>query len=138
MTKNMKILPLFILGVVFACILYIWLTFSPTAALYRLIRNRDTEDQLASAFTAALFTNHPAAYDMIDLALEPRLDKWMSTHQSAKCTGWPDLFSVGSETETTSSYTVGLTCYGINGWVDLEVEIVIEDMKVVSFRRPFE
>ena len=44
------------------------------------------------------------------------------------------MFLVGSETETTSSYNVSLTCYGVNGWVDLEVEsIVIEDMKVIDW-----
>lgn len=125
---------LFILGVIFACLFYTWTTFSPTAAVYRLIHNRDTEVQLAYAFTAALFTNHPDAYDMIDSALKPRLDEWMSIHQIEKCTFLPDLFLVGSETETTSSYNVSLTCYGVNGWVDLEVEsIIIEGMKVIDW-----
>lgn len=134
MRKNEKTLLLFILGVAFACILYIWTTFSPTVALYRLIHNRHTEDQLAYAFTAALFTNHSDAYDMIDSALKPRLDEWMSNHQIEKCTRRPDLFLVGSETETTSSYNVSLTCYGVNGWVDLEVEsIFIEDMKIIDW-----
>lgn len=134
MSKNTRILLLVLLGIIFTCIFYIWITFSPTVAMFKLIHNRDTEIELAHAFTAAIFTNHPAAYDMIDPRLKHRLDEWMSTHQNKRCTRLPDYFLVGSETETTNSYSVGFTCYGVNGWVDLDIEnIVIRDMKVIDW-----
>jgi len=139
MNKTTKILLLFILGVVFACILYIWVTLSPTAAVYSLIYDRSTEVNLALSFATALSTNHPAAYDMIDPALRPRLDGWMTVHQKIKCTSRPEPFLVGSVTETAHSYSVYFSCFGVNGRQhSLDIEIVIEDMKVISFQRPFE
>jgi hypothetical protein len=129
-----KALALFTLAFAFTCIGYIWVSYSPSVAVYRLIHNRDTEADLAFAFTTALITNHPDAYYMITPGLKLRLDEWMNIHQSKRCGNLPDLLLVGSD--TNNNYNISFSCNGVdaNGWIDFAVEnIVIKDMKVIDW-----
>jgi len=123
---------LFLLVVVFACGLRVWVEYSPTVFDYRVIHNRDTVYDLTAAFSTALRINHPAAYDMIDPALKPRLDEWMNTHQSKKCKNIPYFFMTG--TGTKQGRRSVLSCFGYNGSIDFEVDnIVIRDMEVIDW-----
>jgi hypothetical protein len=107
MKKSTKILLLLLFGVVFAYGLRIWAETSPAVFDYRVIRNRETRDDLLAAFATALRINHPAAYDMIDPALKPRLDEWMNTHQSKKCKNIPYFFMNGTGTKQGSRVVLG-------------------------------
>ncbi|MBV6450049.1 MAG: hypothetical protein MHPDNHAH_00769 [Anaerolineales bacterium] len=132
MKKSAKILLLLLFVVVFACGLSIWAEYSPVVDDYRWIYNRETEDDLVSAFATALRINHPAAYDMIDPALKPRLDDWMNTHQSLKCKNIPYFFMNGFGTSQGSKSM--LSCFGYDGRTRFEVDdIVIRDMKVIDW-----
>ena len=133
MKKSTKILLLLLFVVVFACGLSIWAEYSPAVFDYRNIYGRrDTEYDLLFAFATALRINHPAAYDMIDPALKPRLDEWMNTHQSKKCKHIPYFFMSGTGTRQGSS--IGLSCFGYYGRIHFEVDdIVIKDMKVIDW-----
>jgi hypothetical protein len=130
--KNINLVLLFLLVVVFTCSLSIWAQYSPVVDDYIWIYDRDTEYDLVYAFATALRINHPAAYDMIDPTLEPRLDEWMNSHQSKKCKRKPNVFLNGIGTKQGSS-TV-LSCLGYNGTMHFEVDdIVIKDMKVIDW-----
>lgn len=133
MKKSAKILLLLLFVVVFACGLSIWAEYSPTAFDYRNIYGRrDTDYDLLFAFATALRINHPAAYDMIDPALKPRLDDWMNTHQSLKCKNIPHFFMSGTGTRQGSN--IGLSCFGYDGRIRFEVDdIVIRDLKVIDW-----
>jgi hypothetical protein len=130
MKNRGKLLLLVLCVVVFACGLSIWAEYSPVVSDYRQIYDRDTEQDLAGAFATALRINHPAAYDMIDPALKPRLDEWMDTHQSMRCKDIPEVFQVGVG---QGSITV-LSCLGYTGPRRFEVDsIIIKDMRVVNW-----
>lgn len=132
MKKSTKILLLLLFGVAIACGLNIWADTSPAVFDYRVIRDRETRDDLLAAFATALRINHPAAYDMIDPALKPRLDEWMRTHQSRKCKNIPYIFMNGTGTNQGSKVVLG--CFGYNEVINFEVDnIVIDDMKVVDW-----
>jgi hypothetical protein len=132
MKKSTKILLLLICAVVFACGLRIWAETSPIVDDYRYIYDRDAEDDMVYAFVTALRINHPAAYDMIDPSLKPRLDEWMNSHQSKECEHIPEVFLVGIGTKQGSKSV--LSCFGPNGWILFNVDnIVIKDMKVIDW-----
>lgn len=57
-----------------------------------LLRGPDDSYEIKPAFAMALFENHPLAYDLIDPALIPRLDKWMKSHQTPECISSPRAF----------------------------------------------
>jgi hypothetical protein len=132
MKKIIKYGLLLFFIVIFAWGLIIWTEYSPAVFDFRLIHNRDTNDDVLFAFATALRINHPAAYDMIDPALIPRLDEWMNTHQSKKCKQIPYFFMNG--TGTMQGRRSVLSCFGYNGPIDFEVDnIVIKDMKVIDW-----
>jgi hypothetical protein len=135
-----KSLLLIILGalVLVCCLLpwaLNWLSNSPSANEYWLIHRRDrydTEISLAFAFSTALRINHPAAYDMIDPSLKPRLDAWMNVHQVRRCTEWANFPSSGSGSK--EGYITYFSCPVDNHYLDFDVDnIVIEDMKVIDW-----
>ena len=130
MKKSIKILLLLLCVVVFAYGLSIWAEFSPAVFDYRLIHNRETEDDLLFAFATALRINHPAAYDMIDPSLKPRLDEWMNTHQSQRCKNIPHVTLIWPATKYGKK--VEIVCYGHNGRIDFVVDnIVVSGSEVV-------
>lgn len=132
MKKGIKVVLLLLLVVIFVCGFSIWSQTSPIAFDYQYIYDRDTEHDLAAAFATALRINHPAAYDMIDPTLKPRLDEWMNTHQSMRCKDKPEAFMVGVGTNQGSKAV--LTCLGYNGPLFFRVDnIVIQDMKVIDW-----
>jgi hypothetical protein len=132
MKNRVKRLLLLLCVVVLAYGLSIWVYYSPVVDDYRWIYHRDTEDDLVSAFATALRINHPAAYDMIDPTLKPRLDAWMNTHQSLKCKNIPYFFMNGFGTKQGSKSM--LSCFGYNGRIEFDVDnIVIKDMKVIDW-----
>jgi hypothetical protein len=125
-----KVVLLLLLVVIFVCGFGIWAEYSPVAFDYRQIYDRDTEQDLAGAFATALRINHPAAYDMIDLDLKPRLDEWMDTHQSMRCKDRPEVFLVG----VGQGRVTVLSCLGYDGPRHFEVDsIIIKDMRVVDW-----
>ena|SRR5687767_12549527 len=132
MKKATKILLLLFLIVVFACGLSFWTEYSPVGYDYKVIHNRDIEHELLFAFATALRINHPAAYDMINPSLKPRLDKWMNTHQSKKCKEIPHYFNIVPGTRRGSK--VVSNCLGNNEWIEFSVDnIVTKDMKVIDW-----
>jgi hypothetical protein len=135
--KIIKIVLLLFLLVVFACGINTWVEYSPIVYDYRYIHNRDTEDELVLAFATTLRINHPAAYDMIDPSLKPRLDEWMNKHQSKKCKEIPHYFTI--EPGTRRGSKVVSNCLGNNEWIDFSVDnIVIKDMKVMEWGKVIE
>ena len=85
MKKHTKIILTTFIVIVFTCVLMIWAKVTTQAvADYKWIHSRDTEGELVAAFVTALRINHPAAYEMIDPSLKPRLDEWMNTHRTEK------------------------------------------------------
>lgn len=132
MKKSTRILLLLLFVVVLACGLSIWAGFSPALWDYTVIHNRETGDDLVFAFATALRINHPAAYDMIDPTLKPRLDEWMNSHQSNRCKSIPDITSI--YTGTRAGRKVVLGCYGYDGWIDFVVDdVVINATKVIDW-----
>jgi hypothetical protein len=130
MKKGIKVVLWLLLVVIFVCGFSIWAEFSPVAFDYQYIYDRDTEHDLAAAFATALRINHPAAYDMIDPALKPRLDEWMNTHQSMRCKDKPEAFMVG----VGQGSKAVLTCLGYTGPLFFRVDnIVIKNMKVIDW-----
>lgn len=135
MKKITKILLLLLCVVVFAWGLSIWAAYSPAVFDYRLIHHRDTDDDLLFAFATALRINHPAAYDMIDPTLKPRLDEWMNTHQSQECKHVPHVNLIWPATKLGRK--VEIVCYGRNGLIDFVVDnIVVSDKEVVLWGEP--
>ena len=132
MKMDIKIMLLFLLFVVLACGISFWAETSPAVFDYRVIHNRETRYDLLAAFATALRINHPAAYDIIDPSLKPRLDEWMNTHQSKKCKNIPYFFMSGTGTKQGSSVDLG--CFGYDGPIHFEVDdIVIKDMQVIDW-----
>lgn len=135
--KRSKKLLLLLLIVVFACGLWVWAAFSPTVYDYRLIYkydmdNGDPKGALLFAFATALRINHPAAYDMIDPGLKPRLDEWMDTHQIQRCKSIPHVTLIWPATKYGKK--VEIVCYGHDEIIDFVVDdIVIKDMKVADW-----
>ncbi len=132
MKTSKKNLLLLLVVVVLACSFYIWWSHSPVAEEYRWQTYPETEIDLASNFAYALSINQPVVYEWIDPSLKPRLDEWMNTHQSKKCTREFDVFLVGPD--ENGDYDVRFGCFGANGSIRMEIDnIVIEDMKVVNW-----
>lgn len=132
MKNRIKIILLLLLVAVLACGFAIWAANSPVVYDYEYIYDRDTEDDLVFAFATALRINHPAAYEMIDATLKPRLDEWINTHQSMKCEYKPYFFMSGTGTKQGSR--TSFSCSGYDERIHFEVDnIVIEDMKVVDW-----
>ncbi|HET6595368.1 MAG TPA: hypothetical protein VFG81_07080 [Anaerolineales bacterium] len=128
--KGLPILLLVVL--VLICGLVSWARNSPLAQDYFLIHRRETEYDLAFAFAVSLRNNDPAAYEMVDPTLKPRLDDWMNTHRGKKCTNWADTVFLGAG--TTQGYQVILDCFGENNWLSFKVDnIVIKDMMVIDW-----
>lgn len=135
MTKKSKVL-LLVLGVfILTCGLFIWAVSSPTVDDYYFLFRRDTESDLAVGFTVALRMNHPAAYEMIDPDLTPRLDEWMETHQAQKCVR--KAHNILSGSGTTEGYVVYFDCQTEDyPWYHFTVDdILIEDMKIIDWGR---
>jgi hypothetical protein len=132
MKNTTKIFLILSIVAVFACGLALWARNSPIVGDYYTIHDRDTEIDLAFAFATALRVNHPAAYDMTNPSLKPRIDEWMNTHQSHKCMHPADVFLISTGTNRGNMTVFG--CYGYNGWISFEVDdIVIKDMKVIDW-----
>jgi hypothetical protein len=132
MNKGVKILLLVMLVVVFACGFGFWAAYSPVAYDYRTMYKPVSEADLIFAFATALRINHPAAYDMIDPTLKPRLDDWINTHQSKKCRSEPFYFTIESGTKQGSKSV--LDCAGYDEGIRFEVDnIVIKDMRVINW-----
>ena len=128
--KIYLILPLGVLVII--CGLVSWVRNSPIVQDYQLIHHRDTEDELVFAFAVSLRNNDPAAYDMIDPSLKPRLDDWMYIHRGTKCTNRADTVFAGKGTIKGS--IVILDCAGKNKWLHFSVDnIVVEDMKIIDW-----
>jgi hypothetical protein len=128
-----KILPILLLVVLVSiCGLFVWAYDSPQVQDFFIIHGRGTEDDLAFAFAVSLRNNDPAAYEMIDPSLKPRLDDWMNTHRGKKCTNWADTVLGGEG--TIQGYRVVLDCFGENKWLNFKVDnIVIKDMRVIDW-----
>lgn len=132
MKTSKKNLLLLLLVVVFVCSFYILWSRSPVAEEYRWQTYPETEIDLASNFAYALSINQPVVYEWIDPSLKPRLDEWMNTHQSKKCTREFDVFLVGPD--VNGDYDVRFSCFGVNRPIRMEIDnIVIEDMKVIDW-----
>ncbi|RIK31463.1 MAG: hypothetical protein DCC56_04560 [Anaerolineae bacterium] len=138
MKKISKITLIAFLVIVFACVLTIWIYNSPAVDDYRWIRNRETERELVAAFVTALRINHPAAYEMIDPSLSPRLDEWMNTHQAKKCARKAYIFLSGNATRANGQklgWDVVFGCVAENyTHLTFKVDrIFIKDMKVIEW-----
>jgi len=138
MKKNSKITLIVFLVVVFACVLTIWIYNSPAVNDYRWIRSRDTERELVAAFATALRINHPAAYEMIDPSLSPRLDAWMNTHQAKKCARKSYIFLIGMATRANGEklgWDVVFGCVDEEyAYLSFKIDrIFIKDMKVIEW-----
>ncbi len=132
MAKKRTVILLFFGICVLSCGLLIWALNSPAADDYYWIHKRGTEDELAFAFTIALRTNHPAAYEMIDPGLRPRLDEWMNTHQAQKCTSKANTTLSGSGTK--EGFLVAFGCFGDKRAYAIFVDnILIQDMRVADW-----
>ena len=132
MANKWKYLFLSIGVIVSGGCLLIWLMFtSITLDDYFLLHQIEDESDLAIAFTVALRKNDPAAYEMVDAALTPRLDKWMELHQVPKCTRrTQDILSMGAGEGIGVMYSCRTRD---GGGFRLVTEIVIEDMKVIDW-----
>ncbi len=132
MKKLITILFLLFLVVALACGLHLWIQTSPWVDDYQTLNSRDTAVSLVMAFATALRINDPAAYDMIDPSLKPRLDIWMNTHQSQKCLSEADWFLVSDGTQLGKKISFG--CYIKDNHLTYEVDnIVVKDMKVIDW-----
>lgn len=128
-----KMLPILLL-IVFVLVygLVAWAPNSPLVQDYLLIHCCRTASDLAIAFAVSLRNNDPAAYEMIDPSLEPRLDDWMNVHRGKRCTNLADTVLGGKGTK--EGYRVVLDCFGENRWLTFKIDnIVINDMKVIDW-----
>jgi len=117
------------------CGLGFWAENSPAVFDYRLIHNRDTNDDVLFAFATALRINHTAVYDMIDPGLKPRLDEWMDTHQIQRCKSVPHVTLIWPATKYGKK--VEIVCYGRDEIIDFVVDnIVVIDGEVVLWGEP--
>lgn len=131
MKKNMRILLLLLIVAMLACGLKFWTNNLPKVG-DDSPSGLDPEIELAFTFSIALQYNDPKAYNIIEPSLKPRLDNWMSTHQSKECNHPYDVSLIGTGTNQGRKATLG--CYGSNGWISFEIDdIVIKDMKVVDW-----
>lgn len=133
MRRSKIFLLIFLLVVIFAISLYIWVNYSPATSDYRWNTYvPETESDLASNFAYGLSINQPVIYNWVNPDLIPRLDEWMNTHQIRKCTHEYDWFFSGLD--ENDNYDVSFGCFGENGRIRMEVDnIVIKDMKVVDW-----
>jgi hypothetical protein len=132
MKKIITILLILFLVVTFACSLHLWIQTSPWLEDYKFINRRDTELDLVMAFVTALRVNDPAAYEMIDPSLKPRLDAWMNTHQSQRCIREADWFFVSDGTQLGDQITFG--CATKDKYLLYDIDnIVVENMKVIDW-----
>jgi len=116
----------------------VWADTSQAVADYKWIHSRDTEGELVTAFVTALRINHPAAYEMIDPSLKPRLDEWMNTHPPRKCASEPYIFLSGDLTRANGEklgWSVVFGCEGERyGDVSFKIDgIFIKDMKAINW-----
>ena len=142
MARKWKILlvsAVFIVGVTFCsgCLLLNWVMINDRYELISTVVDEDIlldvpEDEWVApeAFAMALLKNHPSAYEMIDPALAPRLDKWMNTHQVPEC--------VGNLRAATGYGIMGpVVMYYCETTADREyslmVEVELEEMKVTNW-----
>ncbi len=132
MKKKITILLILFLVVVFGCGLHLWIQTSPWLEDYKFINRRDTEINLVLAFVTALRINDPAAYDMIDPSLKPRLDAWMTTHPSQRCIREADWFFISDGTQLGEKITFGCATKDIYLLYDID-NIVVKDMKVIDW-----
>lgn len=138
MKNSAKITITAFLVVLLACALMIWADTSQAVADYKWIHSRDTEGELVAAFVTALRINHPAAYEMIDPSLKPRLDEWMNTHRARKCASEPYIFLSGYATRANGEkldWEVVFGCADENNTdVSFKVDgIFIKDMKIIDW-----
>ena len=133
MKKSKLFLLIFLLVVIFVFSLYIWINYSPATSEYRWKTYvPETESDLASAFAYGLSINQPVIYNWVDPGLRPRLDEWMNTHRSKKCTDEYDWFF--DRLDENGDYDISFGWYGENGHISMEIDnIVIKDMKVVDW-----
>jgi len=132
MKNSTRIFLILFTVLLFAYGLNLWIQTSPWVYDYKLIQNRDTELELVMAFATALRINHPAAYDMIDPNLKPRLDEWMNSHQRKKCVQEAVYFFVSDGSKEGKKIEFGCTTE-ISG-LSYEIDnIVIKDMKVIDW-----
>lgn len=135
MKKSTKITLLLLFVVMFAYGLIIWVEYSPAGFDYRLIHKRDTDDDVLFAFATALRINDPAAYDMIDPRLKPRLDEWMDTHQIQRCKSIPHVTLIWPATKYGKK--VEIVCFGYNEYIDFVLDnIVVSGREVVLWGEP--
>lgn len=131
MKKLITIFLILFLVVALACGLHLWIQTSPWVDDYQTLNSRDTAVGLVMAFATALRINDPAAYEMIDSSLKPRLDAWMSTHQSQRCDSQADSFFVRSRSLGTK---ITFSCSIKDNYLVFEVDYIrIMDMKVIDW-----
>lgn len=132
MTKRRYLILLFIGLPLLLGGMFTWAAYSQLVIVDDpyLLSRRDSETQMAIAFTTALRTNHPAAYDMSDEQLTPRLDEWMNTHQPPRCTRRTFLLAGGTPDDMVfyNCSTADKKSYSLKVF-----DIQIEDMKVVDW-----
>jgi hypothetical protein len=97
------------------------------------LQARDTPTEVGDAFTTALRLNHPAAYELTDPKLRPRVDEWMISHEVQECKRWSDWFGIEAFEEYTSSFS----CVREGGgyYIFTVVHIKVEDERVVDWER---
>ena len=132
MKKLITILLILFLVVVFACGLHWWIQTSPWVDDYQTLNSRDTAVDLVMAFATALRINDPAAYEMIDPSLKPRLDAWMNTHQSRRCISEAYTFFVSNGAQHGDKVTFG--CAIKDNYLAYEVDnIRVMEMKIIDW-----
>ena len=132
MTKKMIHVILLLGAIILTGGLVVWVYNSPDVIDYLWMHQRDTEYNLAFAFTTALRTNDRSAYDMVDPSLKPRVDEWMNGHRKKDCTQIGNVALLGSGTK--EGYKVVIDCYIGSAQLVFTVDnIVIRDMKVIDW-----
>lgn len=133
MIKTRKFMVIFIGILILTLSIFFWAINSPAVNDLYFLYDRNTEADLAVAFTVALRMNHPAAYEMIDADLSPRLDEWMKTHQAQKCI--EQAHNILSGAGSSQGFVVFFDCETENyRWYRIKVDnILVEDMKVVDW-----
>ena len=142
MRNSVKTLLVIFVSVIFVCSFTLWANNSPSVADYKWIRNRDTESDVVDAFVTALRINHPAAYQMTDPSLKPRLDDWMNTHRPKKCVDEPWIFLKGyiiPANGVKQGWKVVFGCRIRGADFTLKINgIVIENLQVVDWKEVVE
>jgi hypothetical protein len=133
MAKKIRVI-LIILGALglLACVVLVWALNSPEVGDYYWMRKRGTDIDLAFAFAIALRRNDPAAYEMIDPSLRPRLDEWMNTHQGWKCINKPHTTLIGNIPNEGFHVAFGCSSDSRADVIFIR-KILIENMRVVGW-----